>query len=227
MKKAILKTLGVAALVTLPMVASAQLSANVSLTTNYKFRGQDQGNNKPALQGGFDYAHSSGFYIGNWNSSIGFTDSGIEHDIYGGYKGTVGGLGYDVGILAYIYSTANVFNTTEVYGGLSYGPFSAKYSHTVSDDYFGYNGGSGNRGTGYINVGYAQEIAKGLTFKASYGYTSFDNSANTNYADYSVGAGYDLGDGFSVNGALVGATKRSFYGEANKNRFILTLTKAM
>src|SRR5690606_2933628 len=53
---------------------ASPISANVSLTSNYKFRGQDQdqiGHNgyyktrgiKPALQGGFDYAHESGFYV--------------------------------------------------------------------------------------------------------------------------------------------------------------------
>ena len=76
MKFAFAPALAVAVLATLPLMASAQLTANVSLTSNYKFRGQDQdviGKNgtvkdkavKPALQGGFDYAHESGFYIGN------------------------------------------------------------------------------------------------------------------------------------------------------------------
>ncbi|KQO40232.1 hypothetical protein ASF19_00805 [Acidovorax sp. Leaf84] len=58
MTRAIIKTLGVALVATLPMLASAQLTGNVSLTTNYKFRGQDQDASKakavkPALQGGF------------------------------------------------------------------------------------------------------------------------------------------------------------------------------
>lgn len=46
------------------------LSANVSLASQYRFRGLMQTNNKPAIQGGFDSAHSSGFYLGNWNSNI-------------------------------------------------------------------------------------------------------------------------------------------------------------
>ena len=58
MTRAIIKTLGVALVATLPLLAHAQLSGNVSLTTNYKFRGQDQDASKvkavkPALQGGF------------------------------------------------------------------------------------------------------------------------------------------------------------------------------
>ena len=98
MKLALVKSLAVAAVATLPLMASAQLTANVSLTTNYKFRGQDQdviGRDgtvkdkafKPALQGGFDYAHESGFYIGNWNSSVNWLPANsLESDIYVGYK---------------------------------------------------------------------------------------------------------------------------------------------
>ena len=73
MKTRALKLVSIAALAVMPLMASAQLSSNISLTSNYKFRGQDQDQrraaaNKPALQGGFDYAFSNGFYLGNWNS---------------------------------------------------------------------------------------------------------------------------------------------------------------
>jgi len=93
MTRAIIKTLGVALVATLPMLASAQLTGNVSLTTNYKFRGQDQDASKakavkPALQGGFDYAFGdSGWYVGNWNSSVDWlANNSLEADLYGGYK---------------------------------------------------------------------------------------------------------------------------------------------
>ena len=88
MTRAIIKTLGVALVATLPMLASAQLTANVSLTTNYKFRGQDQDTSKvkavkPALQGGFDYTFGeTGFYVGNWNSSVNWlSGNSLESDL--------------------------------------------------------------------------------------------------------------------------------------------------
>ena len=61
MTRAIIKSLGVALVAALPLLASAQLTGNISLTSNYKFRGQDQDTSKvktfkPAIQGGFDYA---------------------------------------------------------------------------------------------------------------------------------------------------------------------------
>jgi uncharacterized protein (TIGR02001 family) len=103
----------------LPMFASAQLTGNVALTSNYKFRGQDQdmlGRNdqaktsgfKPAIQGGLDYAFGeSGFYVGSWNSSVDWLKgNSLESDFYGGYKFKAGPLDLDVGALTYVYSPA-------------------------------------------------------------------------------------------------------------------------
>ena len=248
MKSTLVKTLAVVAVAALPALASAQLTANVSLTTNYKFRGQDQdviGKNgsikdkavKPALQGGYDYAHESGFYIGNWNSSVNWlAGNSLESDIYGGYKFKAGEVDLDVGLLTYIYPGNSLGNTTEAYAGATFGPLSAKYSHTLSEDYFGWAGtslGSGLKGrnTGYLNLAFAQEVAPKLTFKASVGFTRFasdikDNGV-PNYMDYSVGGAYDLGEGFSLGANVVGANKRGFFGPVNKNRLIVSITKTL
>jgi uncharacterized protein (TIGR02001 family) len=223
--------------------AASAVATNFSLTTNYKYRGQDQGNNKPAVQGGFDYANS-GFYVGNWNSSIGFTNSGIEMDFYGGYKGEITkDVGFDVGVLQYYYSQKDKvtdFNTTELYGALSYGPVSVKYSTTVSKDYFGlgefYGQQTGlpapkGRNTGYLDLSGNFEVAKGITLNAHMGFTRLSGELKDvgyeNYADYKFGATMDLGSGFSGGAAIVGATKKDFYGDINKARAILTITKSM
>lgn len=229
------KILVAAALSILPLLASAQLSSNVSVTTNYKFRGQDQdiiSNSgglksrtfKPALQGGFDYAFSNGFYVGNWNSSVNWLPgNSIEMDFYGGFKGEImTGLGFDLGAITYQYPGNSDGETTELYAGLSYGPVSVKYSRTVSNDYFFYGSKAG-----YLSLAYAQEIVKGVTLKASVGATQFSKSANQDFADYSVGAAYDLGDGFSLSGSLTGANKKSFYGSPNKSRVIVAISKSM
>lgn len=220
MKFSAFKSLALVALVAAPVLASAQLSANVSLNSSYKFRGQDQTANKPALQGGFDYTHSSGFYVGNWNSNVTWLpNNSIEMDVYGGYKGEVSGVGYDVGFLRYMYPGAGVANTNEVYAGVSYAGFGVKYSKTVSDQYFG-----GSK-AGYLNLSYSLEVAKGVTVSASLGYTDF--KSGTDYTDYSLGVGYDLGEGYSVKAALVGANKKAVYGDINKNRLVVTLAKSM
>ncbi|MDF6543540.1 TorF family putative porin, partial [Escherichia coli] len=73
-----------------PAAASASpLTANVTLASQYRYRGLMQTNNKPAIQGGVDYALPNGFYVGNWNSSISWlgdsnsnVSAPIEMDFY-------------------------------------------------------------------------------------------------------------------------------------------------
>lgn len=97
------------------------VTANIGLVSQYVFRGLTQTNGKPAIQGGVDYAHASGVYVGTWLSNITwFTDqnagvksapvalsspgavgapylpgksnqASLEWDIYGGYKGSFAG----------------------------------------------------------------------------------------------------------------------------------------
>ena len=50
-------------------------SANIALTSDYRFRGQSQGQGEPALSGGIDYAGSSGFFAGVWASNVDFNDA--------------------------------------------------------------------------------------------------------------------------------------------------------
>ena len=92
------------------------LTGNLGLFSSYRFRGIDQTFGKPALQGGIDYSHASGFYVGNWNSNVnegaGYPEGNLEMDFYGGWKGSWGDWGLDVGGIYYYYpgtdaSTAN------------------------------------------------------------------------------------------------------------------------
>ena len=243
------QALAVVALATLPMFASAQLTANVALTSNYKFRGQDQDTGrtrafKPAIQGGFDYAFGeSGWYVGNWNSSVNWlSGNSIESDLYGGYRFTAGGVNWDVGALTYVYPGAKQANTTELYGAGSFGPLTLKYSHTISKDYFGWAGessGSGYKGrnTGYLNLAFAQEVAPSLTLKAAVGYTRFNggikdytaltSSKIPNYVDYALGVSYDFGSGVALYGGVQGANKKDYFGYVNKARAIVTLSKTL
>ncbi len=108
------------------------ITANVTLASQYRYRGISQSNSLPAIQGGFDYAHESGFYIGNWNSSISWISDGytgnpavsapIEMDFYAGYKTEVSeGLMLDIGLLEYYYPTKNIptasYNLSTPYSG--------------------------------------------------------------------------------------------------------------
>src|SRR5918992_1167638 len=85
--------------------AASPITGNIALVSDYRFRGISQTFHKPALQGGFDYAHSSGLYVGNWNSNVsegaGFPGANLEMDFYGGWKKTFGDIGLDLGFIYY------------------------------------------------------------------------------------------------------------------------------
>ena len=86
-------------------------SANVALTTDYRFRGGSLSGGDPAIQGGFDVAHDSGFYIGTWASSIkgGPSYGDVELDLYAGWSGSLSdAVGIDVGVLYYMYPTEDL-----------------------------------------------------------------------------------------------------------------------
>jgi len=130
MKK--LYTLAVAATVAMmPAMSVAQssdhaFSANVTLASDYLFRGQSQTDNGPTIQGGFEYGHSSGFYLGTWASNINFAD-GIEIDYYGGFAGEIGNFGYDLFATYYKYPSTDE--------GESYWEFGPSISYTFAGDF--------------------------------------------------------------------------------------------
>jgi uncharacterized protein (TIGR02001 family) len=134
------------------------LSANINYTSNYYARGVSQSWLQPAVQGGFDVSHSSGFYAGVWGSSVSertYTGGNTEFDLYAGYNGTIGaveGLGYTVGVIGYLYPSGGWgeyqaltdtvgrrvdedFDTWEANAGLSYKWISAKLSYTLTNWY--------------------------------------------------------------------------------------------
>lgn len=182
--------------------AHAQVSGNLGLTSDYRFRGISQSQNAPAVQGGIDYAHSSGFYIGNWNSSVSssvYTNgSGVESDVYAGWKKEiVKGVTLDVGSYNYFYpratttaATGSNFDTQEGFIGLGFGPVSVKYSQTLGNGYFGT---ANAKGTGYYEANVAYPIAGSkISLLAHAGKTNVANSSSLDYTDYNFGVGYNL-----------------------------------
>jgi uncharacterized protein (TIGR02001 family) len=205
-----------------PATPEFAITGNFGITSDYRFRGLSQNNLDPAVQGGFDLAHSSGLYIGTWGSNVSkwTADSGsLELDLYGGYKTTVGDIGVDVGLIAYKYpsSVQNYgSNTEEVYVGLGYGPITFKTSYVLSKNYFASLGresgitGTGNsaKGTMYYDLTLTQEIAPKLVASIHAGYTDYaaddkyirnGGGGKFSYSDYNIGLAYDL------NGFILGA----------------------
>ena len=153
------------------------LSYNIGGVTEYRYRGISQSGKKPALQGGIDFAHKSGFYLGTWASTIRWikdSSNGVtegkgpaEVDLYGGYKGSITDtFGFDVGGLQYWYpgnnfkdiSGANA-NTFELYGAVSAGPASLKYSHSTTNLF----GTPNSKGSGYLDLSSNFDLGNGLS----------------------------------------------------------------
>ena len=193
--------------------AGATFSANASLTSQYISRGFRQTWGKPALQAGIDYAHPSGWSLGTWASTVSdryIEDATIEWDLYGGYSGTAGELGYSV--LAYYYKYPGaIYRATGVkydYGelslGLSYKMLYAKYNHTVTRDFFGITHA---RGTGYLDVGANVDLGNAWTLNLHAGNGRVAGTGNGiwNWRDAKAGVTNTLAGGRSVSGAVTRA----------------------
>jgi len=172
------------------------VTANVGLTTDYIWRGIAQTSHNPAIQGGIDYAHSSGFYAGVWGSNVSWIadsqaiavvggvtqgNATMELDTYLGFKNTFAeDFSYDVGFIRYNYlgsytPAANVWiagtnlskaDTQEIYGAIGYKWITAKYSYALGS----FLTVPGASGTNYFEVNASVPMADtGITLGAHVG----------------------------------------------------------
>ena len=244
------KTLIALAMVAVGLPALAQqkapepdisITGNVGIISDYRYRGISQSDKGAAVQGGFDLTHKNGLYIGTWGSSVSdFANaygSGVEIDIYGGYRTSLGGFGLDIGALRYIYpgnekssnSSGKSADTTELYVGFSYGPVSYKYSHMITSNWFSAAAASGSQ---YHDITVTLPVSDKVSVAAHYGLTKVKGGGDLkDYSDYKVGLAYDMGDGFVLgldyigNGNLSAAEKTGFtdtFGAAASRKALYT-----
>lgn len=212
-----------------------EVSFNVAVTSDYRYRGISQTRLKPALQGGADYTHNpTGLYAGTWLSTIKWIkdvpggDASIEWDIYAGKRGEiVPDVSYDVGVLRYQYPSNNLnpsANTTEVYGQLGYGPAYIKYSHSLTN-LFGF---ADSEKSGYIDIGANLDVGNGYTVNLHAGHQKVKNNSPFSYTDWKVGVTKDFG---VVTGAIavIGTDTDNYVGpngkDLGKNRLVATVSK--
>jgi uncharacterized protein (TIGR02001 family) len=238
MKKGLLITAAAAALAApaAPVLAQAQaaaaesphtLTANVGFFSEYIFRSITQTANDPAVQGGFDYGHSSGFYAGTWASNVSwltdfgtYTTSSLEWDFYAGFKRNFGSSDFwwDVGTIYYFYPGnrapgATNANTWEIYAGLGWKWLGVKYSYNL-DNYFGAKPtGQDTDGTWYLDFFVNYPIGEtGFAINAHYGILDVKNDGNqqdateASYNDWKIGFSYTFGSGAGlIKGLELGA----------------------
>ena len=235
----------VAAALTAPGVVLAAdasphtFAANVGLFNQYIFRGLNQTNEDPAVQGGFDYSNNFGsgsFYIGTWLSNVAwlrdsgqYSSSSLENDWYVGVKGPVGSsdFSYDLGYLYYYYPGTVVpvigekGDTQEAYAALGWKWITLKYSHGVGNKTFAVRDSSG---TYYLDLSATVPFGdSGFSMIAHWGKQKYkgtdprnaggaSNDTLYSYTDWKLGATYDLGKASDV---LKSTTLGAYYTDTN------------
>ena len=191
--------------------APSPVTANVGVVSDYVWRGISQTSHAPAIQGGFDYAHASGFYAGLWGSNISWivdtaaTTAGgsasVEMDTYFGYKGGLAtDVTYDVGFIRYNYpgsytpaattggpagTSLAKADTNEIYGGLGYKWLTFKYSYSLGQ----FLTLPDAAGTNYIDLTATYPIAdSGFSVIAHVGKQTYQGANATGLAAITTGA---------------------------------------
>lgn len=198
-----------------PAAPESTMSFNVGGVNEYRYRGISQSRFDAALSGGADYADKSGVYVGVWGSSIKWIkDAGgkanTEVDLYGGYKFTMGDVGYDIGFLHYDYS-GNALkpsaNTNELYGAITMGPATLKYSQSTGN-LFGF---ANSKGSSYVDLTATFDLGDGYSLVPHVGYQAVKGAGNGiySYTDTALTLGKDLGNGLSASAAIIGTNAKT------------------
>jgi uncharacterized protein (TIGR02001 family) len=220
------------------------LTANVGLFSNYIFRGITQTAGKPAVQGGFDYSHASGFYLGTWASNITWPEdfgayhrASMEWDFYGGFKNNFPGSddwSYDVGTLYYYYpGTRNPgvtnIDSWEIYGAINWKWAGAKVSYNLKDYFGAQPRGQKTDGTTYVDLYANYPVGdSGFTLLGHFGVLTvihdgsdgdLSTAGKVAYNDWKLGASYTVPDGWLKN-VEIGAY---YTGNDAKSRFYTDL----
>ncbi len=182
-------------------------TGNVGIYSDYSLRGLSQTLEEPAIQGGFDYAHSSGLYLGTWASNVSsslFPGGSMEWDLYGGWAKTFGDFGANVGAFYYYYpgaeySTGDEFNFVELMLSGSWKWITAKMYYAV-DDYLGANEttlpaqfSSGSDGSIYWDLTATYPVTDAFSVTAHVGQQTIEGTldgVDLDYTDYKIGANY-------------------------------------
>lgn len=185
---------------TLPDIPG-EFESYVTLVSEYSFRGVAQSDEGPALQGGVDWSHDSGFYVGAWASTVDFNDgdeANIELDLFAGYSfNPIENVTLDVGGLYYAYPGARSnlnYDFYEVYGSAAYdfGVASVKASAAYTPENFGKSGDAQ-----YYSLNGEVPLPHDFTLSAHVGRQYIDDEATfglPDYTDWGISLQWQYGD---------------------------------
>jgi uncharacterized protein (TIGR02001 family) len=213
------------------------LTGNIAFVTDYRFRGLSRSKGDPAIQGGINLNHSSGFYVGIWSSSTSFKPpadavyGSQELDIFGGWTGQVtSGVTADVGLVYYAYPGGHVgkaeFFEPYVSVSTTLGPVTGKVglNYAWKQEALNFNGGGKDD-----NLYIYGELSAGIpntpvSVSGHLGYT--DGALSPKFAtgqtvdskgglDWNLGATFAITPHLSIGGQYVGVQGRSIDGYSN------------
>jgi uncharacterized protein (TIGR02001 family) len=192
-------------------------SGNLSLVSDYRFRGVSQTYNLPAVQGGFDLGHSAGFYVGTWASNVGTNDrdrrvppgspagtqppqtttagtfaggSSMEVDFYAGYRFEIArSTALDVGLIYYYYPGAKDPITLRRFDTTEVyiGMSFGNFTAKLNYGVSDHFSLIDSSGSFYGDLAYVHPIAKSTNLIAHVGYQSVNNFDDLAYTDWKLG----------------------------------------
>ena len=131
--------------------AYASVSANMSVSSDYLWRGDSLSGGDAVVQGGLDY-ETDLLYAGIWVSTLG-NGNGEEVDLYVGTSLGIDGL--DLGVVKY---EINSLEDTEIYAGYSIGDFSLYYAQSEEDS-----------DIDFMSLSYGFDISESISASLTYG----------------------------------------------------------
>ena len=219
---------------TLAQADNSPFSANVALGTDYIFRGVSQTLEDPAISGGFDFNHESGFYLGTWGSNVDFFAAGdagdqgadMELDVYLCYQKDLGsGIGMDVGFIRYLYPSTDDLDFNEYYAKFSMASGQTTFNASIyySNEVFGTDNDSL-----YYATGIDFAINKKITLSGSVGLYDFENSIPDNYVDWKIGLAYELdGWGFDLSYTDTNDDGETLFGNNADGKAVFTISRSL
>jgi uncharacterized protein (TIGR02001 family) len=180
-----------------PGDSDAPIAANLTLVSDYHFRGVTQTNHQPALQGGVESRFTSGIRFGIWGSAARLPDASTSAE-----AAALAGFGYalardlraEIGVAYYEYFEGGK-GSWEIPLEIDWRDFKLALSYLPR-----WNGDPGH--AWYLSAGWSPKIMWGLTLPLAVGYSFLSPATGfENYADFRLGVAREF---FGLEWALDG-----------------------
>lgn len=158
--------------------ANDDIEFNAAVTSNYVWRGDAQGSDQTALQGGADYSHESGVSAGIWTSSL---DGDTETDYYAAFGGEAGDFSYSVGAILYDYNNDDA-DFSEVNASVGLMGASLTYNRKIDDN----DDDKGTDDASYVSLAYGLNLAEDIGLDLAYGHTFDVDDSDSDSDKYDV-----------------------------------------